>query len=734
MIPDTFFGTTTHVNNPYELQLLKNLQVPCVRLDFHHVGLEPAQGQYRFEAGNPPHSWMIDSADLGAKEGMDQIAVITTIFGAPWMCNPDGTFPREEYLKSFEDFMFALATKYKGKIRYWQAGNEPNLTAEWKDRYVPMLKAFYKGVKRADPNNKVLLAGFDGDEISRLEVAYQKGAKDFFDIIASHSYTRPRSPEEGGYLDKIAALHRVMRKYGDNKPLWVTEIGWNGVEPSMLEYLKNKFEGHRNYSCTLEEQARYLPRAYLLSAMYPWIERVYFFQLHNNAEHTQVSEKNDNYIGVVEPWEDRWAPRESYYSLKTVIQMLRGSTFVRQIPMGRHIWALAFERKDDAVIALWSLDDGATLKLRNTSMIQGITSMVGTPILLKDDTLHLSGRVIYVHVAKDKLAALTAQIRNGTITGSPTFILSIGMNTQLSKPDRPVIDATVTNVSKDTLPAPKLDVSIAPPYSVHLQANDMEEFAAGREKTFSLPVNVGANTGGLKTLTVSATLEKDKTKVSAKTNIEYFVIPSWRGPAAEQASWDDWPAQGELRLESKPKSISGEDWKSASDCSATARLAWNAEALHVAVKVKDDVLFQDSAPPSLWAGDSIQIGLDAAGDARPSSNVQRYDGVNDVELGVAWGKEQPAAYAWALPENQSGPLTPTRLTVTREESTKITMYLMVLPWAAIGVTPPHEGQWMGMNVVINDNDGKDNRGWVEWTGGIGGVKDPSQFAKVVLGN
>jgi hypothetical protein len=24
-----------------------------------------------------------------------------------------------------------------------------------------------------------------------------------------------------------------MRKYGDNKPLWVDEIGWNGVKPPM---------------------------------------------------------------------------------------------------------------------------------------------------------------------------------------------------------------------------------------------------------------------------------------------------------------------------------------------------------------------------------------------------------------------------------------------------------------------------------------------------------------------
>ncbi len=37
-----------------------------------------------------------------------------------------------------------------------------------------------------------------------------------------------------------------------------------------------------------------------------------------------------------------------------------------------------------------------------------------------------------------------------------------------------------------------------------------------------------------------------------------------------------------------------------------------------------------------------------------------------------------------------------------------------------------------MSLLVNDNDGKGRKGWVEWTPGIGVTKNPSQFAAVVF--
>ena len=50
-----------------------------------------------------------------------------------------------------------MAQRYKGKIKYYQIWNEPNLESEWNGqqvdaaRYVELLKGAYQRIKAADP-------------------------------------------------------------------------------------------------------------------------------------------------------------------------------------------------------------------------------------------------------------------------------------------------------------------------------------------------------------------------------------------------------------------------------------------------------------------------------------------------------------------------------------------------------------------------------------------------------
>ncbi|MBN1344204.1 MAG: hypothetical protein JXQ73_16075 [Phycisphaerae bacterium] len=403
-IPPTFFGTTTHVNSEPSIHLLEDLGVNCVRLDFPWRGLEPSRRQYNVDE----NLWMIKSADLGLSRGLDQLVVLTT---APqWAMAERGTFPNDESVEALEAFMYHVAGKYRGRIRYWQAMNEPNMGA-WKHRYVTFLKAFHRGVKRADPDNKVVLTAFAGVAPEHLEAAYRYGAKDYFDILAAHPYTRPQLPEDGGYVDQIKALRDVMRKHGDDKPLWVTEMGWNGVEPSMLGYLRSKFAGHRVYACTEEDQARGLARLYLISATIPWIERVYWFHLHQEAAYTEVKEPVDYYMGLFTPWLDGMIrPKDAYFAVKTVVAVLSNATYAERLELGPRIWALVFTRGKEATIALWCLDDGVTITLSDARAIKTVTSMVGTPVLVERNALPLSGRPFYVTCELAELERLKGQI------------------------------------------------------------------------------------------------------------------------------------------------------------------------------------------------------------------------------------------------------------------------------------------------------------------------------------
>ncbi|MBC7315930.1 MAG: cellulase family glycosylhydrolase, partial [Chloroflexi bacterium] len=63
------------------------------------------------------------------------------------------------------DFLTALASRYKGRIRAYEVWNEPNLAREWGGKepdpgnYVKLLKRAYAAIKAADPNAMVISAG-----------------------------------------------------------------------------------------------------------------------------------------------------------------------------------------------------------------------------------------------------------------------------------------------------------------------------------------------------------------------------------------------------------------------------------------------------------------------------------------------------------------------------------------------------------------------------------------------
>ncbi len=88
-IPNTFFGVTTHVNREGSMRGIKWLNMRTVRLDFPMRILQAADGGHQF-SGN----FVTDSADLGAKLNLDQMALIGHV---------PRTFPDDQSVKAFEE-------------------------------------------------------------------------------------------------------------------------------------------------------------------------------------------------------------------------------------------------------------------------------------------------------------------------------------------------------------------------------------------------------------------------------------------------------------------------------------------------------------------------------------------------------------------------------------------------------------------------------------------------------
>lgn len=164
--------------------------------------------------------------------------------------------PPDNY-RDYGDFLYAMASRYRGRIQAYEIWNEPNLAREWGDRppnaaeYVALLRVAYRRIKEADPNAMVISAGLAPTgtglphaipDVQYLRQMYQAGAKNYFDVLGAHAPGYKAAPETspsevqnnralGGRrffcFRRVEDLRQVMVENGDaGKQMAVLEFGW----------------------------------------------------------------------------------------------------------------------------------------------------------------------------------------------------------------------------------------------------------------------------------------------------------------------------------------------------------------------------------------------------------------------------------------------------------------------------------------------------------------------------
>jgi hypothetical protein len=132
-------------------------------------------------------------------------------------------------LDDWRTFIRTQATRYKGRILYYEIWNEPNLPRNrdigTPERMLTLAREAYITLKQVDPNIKVISPSpVNANGLDWLETYLKLGGGKYCDIIGYHFYTYHR-PET--MLQLILPAKELMRKYGvDDKPLWNTESGW----------------------------------------------------------------------------------------------------------------------------------------------------------------------------------------------------------------------------------------------------------------------------------------------------------------------------------------------------------------------------------------------------------------------------------------------------------------------------------------------------------------------------
>lgn len=229
VVQDTLFGM--HVNK-LGSHFVWPAGTQIIRL--HNTGttwrdLEPTQNGWDWATG---HGRRMDLyVDYAVKNGGK---VLYTLGQTPlWASSTPGVVglygagasgaPKD--MNDWRDYVRTLATRYAGKIRYWELWNEPDFKPHWAGtnaQLVEMARIAAEELHAADPQNRLVGPGFTaGQGMLALDRLLGEGLGQYIDDVGYHFYYSTNPEAVGAQIDNVRNL---MKNHGvGNKALWITE-------------------------------------------------------------------------------------------------------------------------------------------------------------------------------------------------------------------------------------------------------------------------------------------------------------------------------------------------------------------------------------------------------------------------------------------------------------------------------------------------------------------------------
>ncbi len=321
------FGINTFLQQEVEpakrerqVQLIAEAGFHWLRQEFPWYDIE-ISGKGNFEDCRfpPCHSaWdkYDDIVDLAERHGLEIIARLSS---PPAWSRSDGTargdFAPPDNFNDFADYAAAVAGRYRGRIRYYQIWNEPNIYPEWgnlpadPEAYTRLLCLAYARLKSVDPEIVVLsgvlaptselgaldpsgLGATNLNDFIFLQRMYAAGAKNCFDVLTVQGYGLWSGPTNHRLRPIVVNYGRnqfirdIMAANGDeHKAIWIAEMNWNAVP-------KDSGIPPNFGQVTEEQQARYAPLAYQRAqAEWPWVGVVAFWYFKDADDHERDQPK-----------------------------------------------------------------------------------------------------------------------------------------------------------------------------------------------------------------------------------------------------------------------------------------------------------------------------------------------------------------------------------------------------------------------------------------------------------
>ena len=166
-----------------------------------------------------------------------------------WACGGNTrTQPVGAGLTAYQDFVSDAARRYGAGGSFWaahpnltpvkvdwQVWNEVNVGVDWPNptsaAYEQFLQTISGSIKTVDPSATVVSAGLaenaavaSGQSMAQFLTGLEQtpGFQTSADVVAVHGYAN----DPAGTIRILDTAKAIMRAAGDNRPIWVTELGW----------------------------------------------------------------------------------------------------------------------------------------------------------------------------------------------------------------------------------------------------------------------------------------------------------------------------------------------------------------------------------------------------------------------------------------------------------------------------------------------------------------------------
>jgi len=291
--------TTTMEIIRNDFEFLKEYNVKFLRISFGWDAIESVEGTY---------DWLFwdDYVNMAVDEyGLTLVPYICYI---P-MWNSTGAkdtifywnYPPKDY-EAYGDFVKALVTRYKDKIKTWELWNEPDIWIYWqgtKKDFARFLKIGAEAVREADPEAKIVFPGIAYDPYFVMEMFRDYKLSEYFDIVNCHNYyeTWHRHAIED-ITTYINELHDVIWRYGNNQPIWMAEVGYSTFRKGAR--VSDSYSSYYKYEHSPEYQAKQLFKTLTLIASTGNVDAVAWYEIKDLVPEDDVIGDTDNnkHLGV----------------------------------------------------------------------------------------------------------------------------------------------------------------------------------------------------------------------------------------------------------------------------------------------------------------------------------------------------------------------------------------------------------------------------------------------------